>query len=129
MMEKSISKTDFVVVVYAICFAIGAFSHARDFVVYGWRPYIAAPLPFELFWSSLILIDVVVVAFLLSKHRHIGIFLALLVMLADVSINTYASIVLDGVSVWKIVLQAVFLGLILGSIGFIGQPSNGHIRS
>jgi len=72
--------------------------------------------------------EVVVVAFLLSKHRHIGIILALLVMLADVSINTYASIILDGVLVWKIVLQAVFLGFILGSIGFLGQPSNGHIR-
>ncbi|WP_456389789.1 hypothetical protein [Profundibacter sp.] len=128
MIGKPISKIHFTVTIYALCFAVGALSHAKDFVIYGWRPYIAAPLPFEIFWSSLILFDLAVVAFLLSKHRHIGIFLALFVMLADVSINMYAAVTLNGVLVWKIVLQAIFLGFILGSVGFLYQPSKPHSR-
>lgn len=123
MIAKPTHKANIIVAIYAICFAVGSLSHAKDFVDYGWRPYSAAPLPFEIFWSSLVLVDLVVVVLLLSKFRRLGIYLALLVMLADVSINTYATVILNEVLVWKVVLQAIFLGFILGSIGFLSPSS------
>ena len=73
----------------------------------------------------MLIVDLAVVLFLLSKNRHIGAILALIVMLADVSINTYAVVVMTDILIWKIVLQAIFLGFILGSIGFLKQYDRG----
>ncbi len=123
MTSFPIRKKSTIVTVYALCFALGSMSHAKDFLVYGWRPYNAAPLPIEVFWSSLILVDLVVVGVLLSKHKRLGAILAISVMLTDVLINTYATIVLEfDILVGPLVLQSIFLGFILGTIGLVFQP-------
>ncbi|SEM73453.1 hypothetical protein SAMN04488077_107140 [Roseovarius tolerans] len=120
MIGSPISKERFIIAIYVLCFAIGALSHGKDFIYYGWRPYKAAPLPIEVFWSSLIWIDILVVVVLLSRKRRLGVVLALSVMLADIAINSYATILLGfAILVGPLVLQSVFLGFILGSIGIV----------
>lgn len=120
MINTSHPYTHRIVMIYTLFFAIGALSHARDFVMNGMRPYNIAPLPIELFWTSLILIDVCVVLILLSRHKRIGCQLALLVMLIDVLINSYATIVLKfDFLVWSLVVQSILLGFILGSIWWV----------
>lgn len=105
---------------YLACFGIGAFNHARDFLAYGWRPYSWGPTVLEIFWTSLILLDLLIIALLLSRFKRSGLLLAGAIMIADVVANTYALVVLKiaafGVAV---PLQATFLGFILGSIPFI----------
>ncbi len=105
---------------YLACFGIGAFNHARDFLAYGWRPYSWGPTILEIFWTSLIFLDLLVNALLLSRFKRSGLLLAAVIMIADVIANTYALVVLKiaafGVAV---PLQATFLGFILGSTPFI----------
>ena len=88
--------------------------------MHGWRPYDVAPLPLEVFWSSLIIIDLMVVAVLLFRTKRLGSLLALTVMLFDVAINTYATAFLGFSSlVGPLVLQSIFLGFIIGTIGSV----------
>lgn len=105
---------------YVVCFALAGLNHARDFLALGWRPYYWGPRPLEVFWTSLIILDALAIAALLSRHKAIGLLLSVGIMLADVAANTYALVVLDipefGVSV---PLQATFLGFILGSLPFV----------
>ncbi len=133
MQKKPHTFVGRITTVYAICFAIGVLSHAKDFALYGARPYDVAPLPIEVFWSSLILIDALMVVILLSRHKRLGCYIALLVMMADVSINTYALLSLNIESLaGPLVLQSIFLGVILGSIGFLtdqhSAPQNRPLR-
>lgn len=106
-----------IALIYAACFALGALSHALDFLTGGWRPYDIAPLPIEVFWSSLVAIDLVIMAILLFDYRRLGGSLALAVMLTDVAVNTYALKVLDlEILVLPLVMQSIFLGFILGTL-------------
>ena len=111
--------------IYIACFSIGAFNHARDFAAFGWRPYQGVALPIEAFWSALILLDLSVVALLCAGRRNLGLALAAAAMLADVGVNAYALIGL-GISALAVplVLQALFLGFVFGSIGFLWRT--GH---
>ena len=105
---------------YVLCFSIGAFNHGRDFARFGWRPYRWGSTPLELFWTSLIALDIAVVGLLLSGRRHLGLGLALIVMTLDVAANTYALLGLKISSfVVPLLLQTTFFGFVLGSIGFL----------
>lgn len=124
MNERADIRTRLVLAIYSVCFAIGAFNHARDFLAYGWRPYAWAPVPLEMFWSSLIIFDCLAVMLLGLRIRKHGLILAAVIMTLDVTANTYALVVLNipafGVAV---VLQATFLGFVIGSIPFVWPSS------
>jgi hypothetical protein len=79
---------------YVACFGAGALNHARDFLNYGWRPYNWGPHLLEMFWTSLIALDLIAIGLILSKFRRAGLCLAAAIMLADVAANTYALVVL-----------------------------------
>lgn len=120
MSTKRLPIARYILPIYALCFAGGALSHTRDFIVFGWCPYDVAPLPLEVFWSSLVLIDLLMVLILLSRHRRLAGMLALGIMLADVAINIYATIFRGFENLlFPLVFQSIFLGFILGSIGFV----------
>ncbi|AUX69724.1 hypothetical protein CHX26_09620 [Porphyrobacter sp. HT-58-2] len=106
--------------VYVVCFAIGTISHALDFWVLGLRPYQGAPIVLEAFWSSLVVLDPIAAGLLLSGKRRAGLVLAAIIMVCDVAANGYAFFVLgiEGFAV-ALLLQAAFLGFVLGSIGFL----------
>ena len=112
--------------VYILCFAIGTVSHALDFWVLGLRPYQGAPVVLETFWSSLVVLDPVAAALLLSGKRRAGLALAAVIMVCDVAANSYAFFVLgiEGFAV-ALPLQAAFLGFVLGSIGFLWPAPEG----
>ena len=79
--------------VYVICFTVGTLSHARDFLVAGWRPYRSGVLPLDAFWTSLVGLDAAVVGLLLTGRSRAGLLAALVVMVADLTANAYASFV------------------------------------
>jgi hypothetical protein len=113
--------------VYVVCFGSGAFNHARDFVALGWRPYSWGPPLLEAFWTSLIVLDLIATALLLSRFRRSALLMSAAIMLADVVANTYAMIVLDIAALSLAVpLQATFLGYVLGSLPFLWpRPTSG----
>ena len=108
------------IAVYILAFAIGASTHALDFVRHWPRPYRGVPWPVELFWSALLPLDLAVVALLAGGRRRAGLGLAVAVMVADVAINTVFSAAFGLSSLaWKLQLQTLFAGFVLGSVGFL----------
>ena len=112
------NRSRWALAIYVIGFAIGALSHGRDFMVFGWRPYAWGPLPLEIFWTCLIALDAAVVGLLLSGRRRLGLSVAAAIMTVDVAANTYAMLALaiPGFAV-PLLLQTLFFGFIVGSIG------------
>lgn len=106
--------------VYILCFGIGTLSHARDFLTGGWLPYRHGPLAFRAFWTSLLLLDLAVVVLLARGKRRAGIALALAIMVADVTVNaSYAWTQYGGWFPANVPIQALVLGFVLGSFGFL----------
>jgi len=124
MGSRSNVRSRVVLAIYVACFGVGAFNHARDFLVYGWRPYSWGPLLLEALWTLLVLLDLLAIALILSRFRRSGLVLAAAIMIFDVMANTYALVVLAipafGLAVS---LQATFLGFVLGSLPFVWPGS------
>jgi hypothetical protein len=102
--------------VQAICFVAAGLNHANDIWQGGWLPYGLAPLPINAFWTALAGIDLLA-AVLLLWHPRAGVFIALLIMVADVAVNSYAKYGL-GFGGWytdlSVQLQSLFLGFVAG---------------
>ncbi len=113
-------RTRVALAIYAACFAIGAFNHARDFWLTGWRPYAWAPAVLEAFWTALVLLDAAVIVLILTGCRRAGVALAAGIMIADVAANTHAWLTLDiPAFAFAVPLQTAFLGYVLGSAPFL----------
>lgn len=78
----------------------------------------------EAFWTSLILLDAVVVTLLLAGWRRSGLLAALVVMACDVSANSYALFVMHiRIFAGPLVMQTAFFGFVVGSIAFLWPKS------
>lgn len=107
--------------IYVAGFLFGAAVHARDFVLHGPRPYAGDwPLALEAFWMALLPLDLLTAGLLAMGRRRSGLVLAAAVMLVDVAVNAWAMLALNiaGLTL-PLLLQTLFLGFILGSIGFL----------
>lgn len=113
-------RTRFALGTYIACFSIGVVSHVTDFLSRGWRPYSFAPPALEAFWTSLVLLNAMVIVLIIARWRRCGLLLAALVMVTDVSANAFASFALriPGFEL-ALILQAAFLGFVLGSLPFL----------
>jgi hypothetical protein len=74
--------------VWCVCFLIGASTHARDIWEGGWLPYHAMPLPFNMFWTALLPLDLLVAAWIWMKRR-MAVVIGVLIMISDVAVNSY----------------------------------------
>lgn len=106
--------------VIGLGFAIGCTTHALDFWWFGWAPYTFGPPVLNAFWNTLVALDAAVVVLLVLRWRRAALGLALAIMLCDVAANSYAWSQL-GLSEFapSLVAQTGFLGLLLGSVGFL----------
>jgi len=96
--------------VMCICLLIGGGFHIYDNLAGGFLPYRFVPMWINIYWTALALFDVLA-AYLLIAHRRSGLALALLIMLSDVGINSYALYGLDVFpSPAPLQLQSLFLG-------------------
>jgi hypothetical protein len=107
-------------VVIGLCFAIGCIAHALDFWSFGWAPYNFGPPVLNAFWNSLVALDAAVIVLLVLGWRRSALSLGLAIMLCDVAANSYAW---SGLGLREfapaLVAQSGFLGLLLGSVGFL----------
>jgi hypothetical protein len=110
------SKTVYaIIIVWTVCFLIGASTHALDILNGGWLPYDFAPLAFNIYWTALLPLDLFA-ALLLWLYRRAGIVLALIIMVSDVAINSYVAFFV--VENWPMVflkLQAGFMLFVLAT--------------
>lgn len=72
--------------IYLIGFGIGTISHAMDMVKLGFLGYTFAPFVLNVFWTSLLVLDPLVIVLLLVRFRY-AITLAVLIMIFDILIN------------------------------------------
>ena len=77
-------------VVYAAGFTEGSVTHIRQLTQGGWHTYGYAPVVLQAFFVSLVLLDPLVIA-LTGLARRAGVWLAAVVMVADMSANWYAN--------------------------------------
>lgn len=113
--------------VIAACFMIGCINHVADIVNGGPFPYTFAPFGFNVFWTTLSAIDFLVVVLLLAKLRA-GLILAAVVMVLDVTLNSYA-IYGEGVKLafWPVQIQTLFCGFVLGALPALWSEDSRHI--
>lgn len=80
----------------------------------------AAPLSMNVFWTSLVVLNPLVIVLLLTGRRRGGLLLALAIMCIDVAVNSYALFALHipGFTA-PLLLQTAFFGFVLGSIVFL----------
>ena len=101
-----------------VCFLGAALRHGLDLSTGGWLPYRYVPIWTNLFWTALTFLDPFTALALWYRPR-LGVVLALLVMLTEVSVNTFWTLrfgqagVLSGPGVLTLVVQTIFLGMIL----------------
>lgn len=109
-----------ILILLSLCLAAGGSTHVLDIARGGLLPYDYVPLPINLFWTSLAVLDFTAVL-LLWKRRNAGVSLTLAIMCADVSINSYASygLGIPFASFAPLQAQSLFLGFVLGTSAFI----------
>lgn len=77
-------------VIYMLCFLWGTKNHVLDIWNAGFLPYTYAPLAFNIYWTSLTLLDPLAII-LLCRFPYHGMALAVLIMLSDIAVNLYAT--------------------------------------
>lgn len=113
------------IAVYVVLFAIGGCVHLVHIIEDGWLPYSFAPEWMNVYWTSLVFFDFAAIGLLL-KYRNLGLILSLLIMISDVAVNTHAHNIEGGGIYWGYIAQTMFLGFILGTIGFLWTSNNGE---
>lgn len=115
-----------VVGVYVAAFAIATAFHVFDLMRWGFLPYRFAPWPANAFWTSLTILDPLVILLLAIGRRRPAILLALAIMLGDVAANAYALFALGYAEFARsLPVQAAFLGFVLGSSPFLWRAEGG----
>ena len=79
-----------ILAIYSIGFLVGTSTHVLHIIHHGFLVH-QAPLFFNLYWDSLTLLDPLTILLLWTRTR-LGIGLAVLIMVTDIGINTYAYI-------------------------------------
>ena len=119
-MTRRRTPSAFALGVLLLGFAWGTFTHASDFVAYGWMPYRMAGPAMNGFWNALVFLDAIVLALLLSPFRRMALVAAALLMVADVGVNSYAAFALELEGFGPAVaIQSAFLGFIIGALPFL----------
>ena len=102
-----------IALIWSVAFLIGANSHFWDIAAFGWRGRPHMPDAFNIYWTSLLPLDLLA-AILIWWKRRAGVVLAMFIMLTDVAVNSYAIFVVGDRQIhasW--ILQSLFLIFVL----------------
>ncbi len=86
----AVGRSRWILWIYFGGFLVGAAAHAFDFAQNGWLPYAGAPLAINLYWTSLLALDLIVV-FLIPLHPRWAALMAVAVMTSDILVDLYAA--------------------------------------
>ncbi|WP_244288273.1 hypothetical protein [Leptospira congkakensis] len=86
-MKEEINKYHLtIIIIYSIGFSIGTISHAIDITKMGFLGYSFAPFLLNVFWTSLVVLDPLVILLFFLRYRF-AILLAVIIMIFDIFIN------------------------------------------
>lgn len=83
-----IEKSRWILWIYVGGFLLGACAHIRDIIWRGFPPYTDVPLAINVYWTSLIVLDLLVASCLLVQRR-LAALLAVAVMASDILVDVY----------------------------------------
>ncbi|MGB3781211.1 MAG: hypothetical protein WA960_22790 [Tunicatimonas sp.] len=101
-----------ILTIYSAGFLVGTSTHVAGIIQQGFLAH-QAPLLFNLYWDSLTLLDPLTVLLLWTRIKF-GVGLAVLIMVTDIGINSYAYIsgylgeLIDGMIPLPLFLQSLF---------------------
>ncbi|WP_336661425.1 hypothetical protein [Leucobacter sp. USHLN154] len=107
------TRTGLIVAVWVIGFTVGTITHAIDLVAGGLNVYAGFPMPVRWFWISLTVLDPLVVVLLILRSRA-AVPIAVLVMVADLTVNWSVFFAIGGLTLFGVITQSIF-----GAIVFI----------
>lgn len=79
-------------IVWSIGFLIGTTTHVLDIVNYGWLPYEFRPLPWNIYWTSLVFLDPLA-ALLIWVRVPWGLFLGTAIMASNILVNAWTAFI------------------------------------
>jgi len=79
-------------IIWSTGFLIGTITHSLDIFHGGWLPYDFRPLPFNIYWTSLVVLDPLAVLLVWMRERW-GVILGVGIMASNVLINGYTAII------------------------------------
>jgi hypothetical protein len=85
-----VNKSRWILWIYAGGFLLGAAKHGYEILRGGLLPYTNAPFAFNLYWTSLLALDLLVVVLVPLRPRW-GALLAVAVMISDMVVDLYAA--------------------------------------
>jgi hypothetical protein len=89
--------------------------HVSDLLTHGWLPHRFASLPFNIYWTSLTLLDALA-AIVFLDHLRVGLAFALVIITSDVALNLFGRFELGlHLNSLALSLQFVFLVLVIVS--------------
>ena len=99
-------------------------NHLRQLLQGGWLPYHYAPLWTNIFWTSLTFLDPLAL-WLLLRRQAVGVWLTVLIMLADVAVNLDFGLRHDGSleNSLGLLAQVIFLRFVVGSTPLLLRKS------
>lgn len=103
-----------VLAVWVAGFSVGTITHLIELLTQGFGVYGNVPVCVRVFWVSLTLIDPLIVIMLLLRLRA-GIWLAIVVMVADVAVNWTVALSIPGATGPGLITQPLFLLFLLST--------------
>ena len=110
-----------ILTIYSVGFLVGTSTHVAGIIQHGFLAH-QAPLLFKLYWDSLTLLDPLTVLLLWTRIR-LGIGLAVLIMVTNIGINSYAYLSgYLGQTVSDMIPVPLFLQSLFGTFVFTTSP-------
>lgn len=79
-------------IIWTVGFVVGTISHAIDISIGGWLPYDFRPLPFNIYWTSLVVLDPLAALLIWVRERW-GVVLGVAIMASNVLVNGYTAFI------------------------------------
>lgn len=116
-----------VLLLFSLCL-LGAFlGHIIQVWQGGWLPYRFAPLPLNIYWTSLTLLDPLAAVLLLWRPLA-GLLLALLIIASDVAVNFFARFYLGfHLGTFALSLQSLFFLAVVAGVLHV-RKHHAHAR-
>ena len=106
-------KNRIVFFIFCIGFIVGTVSHTTDILNLGFLGYTFAPFALNVFWTSLVFLDPLVIL-LLFLNLRIAILLAIIVMVFDITINLTYGIVASHTPILLGLVTQIPFGIFVG---------------
>jgi hypothetical protein len=122
--NKFLDLTILIILIFA--FSVGGYNHISDVINKGIFPYsnwVGVPQVINIFWTSLTILDFIVVALLIFNIR-IGYILGFCIMIIDVPVNIFATayyLPIPFLKNYGLLLQTIVLLLLLFTMHRIGR--------